>query len=176
MESSAARQESARWPLFDVHTQRVGAGPDSINPRRGIVMKSSIRLIPAVAAILLAAALTPLANAEGDRIATTIGGVSYISGGVGEASRNRLLALSADFNLKLVFALQAGDYLSGIKVTIADAAGKTLLDITSDGPFLLAKLHPGTYRIAASFNGRVETRDVAVGAEKLNTIDFRWAS
>ena len=57
-----------------------------------------------------------------------------------------------------------------------DAAGKTLVDTTSEGPWLMAKLPAGNYKIAATFAGNAEKRTIAVGAEKMKTVDFRWAS
>ena len=129
------------------------------------------------AAILLGAALlVPVASANSDAIVQTAGGVSYVSGGGGRESSDRLSSLAGDFNLKLVFALKSGSYVSGVKVTIADASGKMLLGTTSEGPWFLARLPPGNYQVVASFAGKSEKRSIAVGAEKLKTIDFRWAS
>ncbi len=140
----------------------------------GIKSKS---LAHGFAAVLLGSALlVPVASANSDAIVQTAGGVSYVSGGVGTESIERLSSLAGDFNLKLVFALKAGDYLSGVKVAIANAAGKTLLDTTSEGPWFLTKLPVGNYQIVATFAGKAEKRTIAVGAEKLKTIDFRWAS
>ena len=129
------------------------------------------------AAILLGSALlVPVAIANSDAIVHTAGGVSYVSGGVGTDSIDRLNSLASDFNLKLVFALKSGNYVNGVKVTVVDAAGKTLLDTTSEGPWFLTKLPVGNYQIVATFAGKAEKRTIAVGAEKLKTIDFRWAS
>jgi len=130
-----------------------------------------------VAAILLgAASIVPIANANSDESVQTAGRVSYVSGGVGTASLDRLGSLARDFNLKLVFALKSGDYVSDVKVTIADAAGKQLLDTTSEGPWFLAKLPAGNYQIVATLAGNAQKRSITVGAEKLKTIDFRWGS
>ena len=120
--------------------------------------------------------LVPLASASSDAIVQTAGGVAYVSGGVGSEAIDRLDSLAGNFNLKLVFALKAGNYLSGVKVTIGDAAGKTLLDTTSEGPWFLAKLPVGNYQVVATFAGKAEKRTVSVAAERLKTIDFRWAS
>ena len=140
-------------------------------------MRYSNRFTPVMAAILLgAASLVPIANANSDESVQTAGRVSYVSGGVGTASLDRLGSLARDFNLKLVFALKSGDYVSDVKVTIADAAGKQLLDTTSEGPWFLAKLPAGNYQIVATFAGNAQKRTIAVGAEKLKTIDFRWGS
>ena len=144
--------------------------------KRILGMKSK-SLAHGFAAILLGSALlVPVASANSDAIVQTAGGVSYVSGGVGTESIDRLSSLAGDFNLKLVFALKSGDYVSDVKVNIADAAGKTLLDTTSEGPWLLTKLPVGKYQIVASFAGKAEKRSIAVGAGKLKTIDFRWAS
>ena len=132
---------------------------------------------PAVVAIVLGAALlVPATSAMSDESVQTAGGVSYVSGGVGDDSINRLNSLAKDFNLKLVFALKTGEYVNGVKVTIANAAGKTLLDTASEGPWFLAKLPAGNYQIVANFEGKTQKRTLAVGAGKLNTLDFRWSS
>ena len=65
---------------------------------------------------------------------------------------------------------------SVLKVTIADAAGKTLLDTTSEGPWFLAKLPAGSYQVKATFEGNAVNRKITVDAAKLRTIDFRWSS
>ena len=129
----------------------------------------------AVTLLLASAALVPVAYTADEEAVRSSGGISYVSGGVGAASTDRLSALAKDFNLKLVFALKSGDYVSGVDVTIADAAGKTLLKAKSEGPWFLTRLPAGNFKIAATLDGKTETRTVAVGAEKLRTVDFRWA-
>jgi len=129
------------------------------------------------AAILLcSASLVSFASAGSDAIVQTSGGVSYVSGGVGTDSIDRLNSLARDFNLKLVFAMKSGAYVSGVRVAIADAAGKTLLDTTSEGPWFLTKLPAGNYQVVATFEGSALKKQIAVGAAKLRTIDFRWTS
>ena len=126
--------------------------------------------------VLGTVSLTPVAYAQSDESVQNAGGVSYVSGGVGTTSIDRLAALARDFNLKLVFALKSGDYVSDVKVTIATAAGKTLVDTTSEGPWFMAKLPAGNYQVVATFAGSAEKRSIAVGAGKIKTVDFRWAS
>jgi hypothetical protein len=130
-----------------------------------------------LAILLGAAAIGAVAATTGDEaIDHTTGSVPYVSGGVGKDSIDRLTTLSGKFNLKLVFALKAGDYVSDVKVTIGDDRGTSLLDTTSDGPWFLTNLPPGNYQIVATFAGVAQRRTVAVGAQKLNTVDFRWDS
>jgi hypothetical protein len=135
-------------------------------------MKSKTFAVIALGSALIIAA----ASASSDAVVRTAGGVSYVSGGVGTDSIERLNSLARDFNLKLVFALNSGAYVSDVGVVIADAAGKTLLDTTSEGPWLLTRLPAGNYQIVATFAGNPVKRQVAVGAATLSTIDFRWAT
>jgi hypothetical protein len=134
-------------------------------------------LAPVLAAALLGSALiVSTARAENEEMVRTAGSVSYVSGGVGTESIDQLNSLARDFNLKLVFAMKSGEFLSGVKVAIADAKGKPVLDDTSDGPWLLAKLPAGNYRVSASFGGDEVTQKIQVGADKLKVAYFRWAS
>ena len=113
--------------------------------KRILDMKSK-SLAHGLAAILLgSASLLPVASADNDGIVQTSGGVSYVSGGIGSESRDRLGSLARDFNLKLVFAMKSGEYVSGVRIAIADAAGKTLVDATSEGPWFLTRLPAGNY-------------------------------
>jgi hypothetical protein len=106
----------------------------------------------------------------------TTGGIPHVSGGIGDDSIAKLESQARDYNLKLVFALQSGNYVTDVKVVIGDAKGKTLLDATSAGPWFLAKLPAGNYQIVATFEGKAVKRSVTVGKAKLQTVDFRWAA
>ena len=100
--------------------------------------------------------------------------VYYVSGGVGEDSVERLNARARDFNLKLVFTLNEGNYLADVDVVIVDARGAKLIEHTADGPFFFAKLPAGQYSVTATNEGKAVTRKVMVGASNLRTEHFRW--
>lgn len=128
-----------------------------------------------VAAVLLGSALlVPIAGLCEDNDVRTAGSVSFVSGGVDDESLDQLKSISRDFNLKLVFALKSGAFLSDVNVTIDDARGNPVLLTKSEGPWLLAKLPTGNYQIAATESGNTITRRIAVGSGKLSTVDFRW--
>ena len=137
-------------------------------------MKRSNLAATAAALLLAGSTLAPPAYAADPESVQQSGGISYVSGGVGADSTARLNSLAKDFNLKLVFALKSGDYVSEVAVAIVDAAGKPLLNTRSEGPLFLTRLPRGSFKIAATFGGRTETRTVAITAEKLQTIDFRF--
>lgn len=121
-------------------------------------------------------ALLGAANAPAQEKVMMQHNVSFISGGVGVDSQERLQAREKDFNLKLVFTLVEGNYLADIGVTVKDAAGKTLVEHMADGPFFMAKLPAGTYSVTAGNNSQTQTRKVPVRAERLRTEYFRWKS
>jgi hypothetical protein len=139
-------------------------------------MKSKLLSYGCAAILLGSASFLALAADNRETIAQTPGGISYVSGGVGDESIDRLNMMVSEFNLKLVFAMQSGNYVSDVRVVIMDAKGKTILDTTTEGPWLLTRLPAGSYQIVASFAGKAEKRQVDVGATKLSTIDFRWGS
>lgn len=127
------------------------------------------------AAALCCLMLSAPALAADETVVRSGNGISYVSGGVGDDSMERLGAITGQFNLKLVFALKSGSYLSGVDVSIMDAAGKTLLAVTADGPLLLVSLPKGRYRIVATVADTPVRREVVIGTAPLKTVDFRWA-
>ena len=145
-----------------------------MKPNPGI--KSKLLSYGVMAILLGSASFFSHAAENKESIAQTPGGISYVSGGVGDESIDRLNMMVSEFNLKLVFAMKSGEYVSGVNVMINDTKGKTILDTTSEGPWLLTRLPAGNYQIVASFAGKAEMRQVAVGTNQLKTVDFRWAS
>lgn len=101
-------------------------------------------------------------------------GVRYTSGGVGESERAELNALSGQFNLRLLFAMQgSGDYLADTKVIIADKRGETVLSATSNGPWFYAQLPPGTYTVEASTPNQTQRQPVTIGTRQ-SRLNFYW--
>jgi hypothetical protein len=84
------------------------------------------------------------------------------TGGIGEDER-RALESDTRYNLKLVAANRAGEYISDVDVTIVDERGAKVVAARMAGPWLLADLPPGRYRVLAVFEGARQSRDVVVG-------------
>ncbi len=129
-----------------------------------------------VAFLLGVALFVPIASADNDAIVQTVGGVSFVSGGVGQESIQRINSLVSNFNLKMIFALNSGDYLSDVRVAIADTKGHPFLDTMSGGPWFLTKLPVGTYQITATYSDHALKREIVVGTANLKIVDFRWAT
>ena len=103
-------------------------------------------------------------------------GIAFISGGIDEAAQARLLAREKEFNLKLVFTLVEGNYVSDVGVEVKDASGRTVISHVTEGPFFLARLPAGTYSLTAAYGGQSQARKVTVVAGHLRTEYLRWKS
>ena len=102
------------------------------------------------------------------------GVVAFVSGGVGGESIERMTALTRRFNLKLVFATNAGNYLADVAVRIDDAHGNKVLDTVSEGPWLLVNTVPGRYRIRATLSAETVDRWTTVPAGGRRDLILRW--
>ena len=131
-------------------------------------MKSieTLRAIPVLVALLV----TPTFAAE-----MSPSNVPIISGGIGFDDQQFVAAREREYNLKLLFTLNEGNYISDVDVVIQDAGGRTLAQHETSGPFMLAKLPSGSYNVVATYEGKRQTRRVNVGAG-LRTEQFRWPS
>jgi hypothetical protein len=107
----------------------------------------------------------------------TNGAVAYVTGGIGEGEAKAIDAAAKHYPLALEFVRKAtprDQYLAGVKVRIQDANQNIVLDVTSDGPFLLAKLPDGPYTVSAQHGGSVEQRHVNVAGDERRRLVFEW--
>ena len=107
------------------------------------------------------------------------GEVTYITGGVGQTEADAIKHVAKYYPLELEFLLKAkpkDEYLSDVKVRIKDAHDRMVLNLTADGPFLLAKMPAGKYTVSAERNGNIEHREVQVAAKEHRRIVFEWQS
>lgn len=104
----------------------------------------------------------------------TYDGTAFVTGGIGEEELEQINAARADFNVRLLMAEKAGAYVTGVRIAIVDAKGKTVLEVGSAGPYLLAKLPKGTYRINASYEGQSQERRLEVRDGAGQMLPFYW--
>ena len=118
----------------------------------------------------------PVCNALAQGIeAKNYGGIAYMSGGIGLDEREQMVKMEQSYNLKLIFAVQQGNFLTGVHVTITDSSGKTLLNAVSDGPWFYAALPAGTYTVAATNQGQTISKAARVVASGRTPVSFVWA-
>ena len=124
--------------------------------------------------MLLAIALTSsagVASAQGApavKPQTAPSGVTYLTGGIGDAQQQAMKDAMPDYSLRLTFARPgSGDYLADVKVMIEQQGkGKgdmrQALDAMSTGPMLFAKVGDGEYRVRADYKGQVQTKTASI--------------
>ena len=102
------------------------------------------------------------------------GNVPYISGGIGLDERETLSHLAGGYDLKLMFAVSAGNYLADVRVEIRDATGQMVLDAVSEGPWFFAHLPPGRYNVSVNLAGAVQRQNVQVSGRGQTQLNFFW--
>ncbi len=136
------------------------------------------RLMAAIftAGVLLAGA----AHAQSDSALPPVqksGAVEYLSGGIGLDESTAIKSASRHWPLSLVFSVQApgkAEFASDVKLEIRDAKGAQVLATTASGPFLLAKLPPGSYSLRASLAGKTLERKVQIKAGGSARVELVW--
>lgn len=123
---------------------------------------------PSIPRTLLILALLCLAPLAALAAADT---VSSLSSGVGKDER----VARADYSLLLTFAEAKGPYIAQVKVEIRAAAGKTVLQAESEGPWLFVNLPPGDYKVVATrANGAKTSATFTIGGGKQHTVRLSW--
>jgi hypothetical protein len=105
------------------------------------------------------------------------GDVVFVTGGIGSDEADVLKKIAWAYPLELEFVQHAtprAEFLADVKVVIKDARGKTILDTRSEGPYLLARLPPGTYSITAETDEGLKRHTVAVTAKGHQRVVFEW--
>ncbi|WP_148715137.1 carboxypeptidase-like regulatory domain-containing protein [Chitinolyticbacter meiyuanensis] len=98
----------------------------------------------------------------------------FVSGGVGDEELAALQAVKPQYNLQLMTTEKSGGYLAGVKVTIQDGKGQTVLDTVTTGPYLFVQLPDGRYQLSADYDGKVVKRAVGVHGQKARTLHLTW--
>lgn len=107
------------------------------------------------------------------------GEVTYVTGGVGHSESDAVRRAATHYPLELEFLLKAkpkDEYLSAVKVRINDVHDRTVLDVTADGPFLLARMPAGKYVVVAEHAGKTERRNIEIIAKEHHRVVFEWQS
>jgi hypothetical protein len=126
-----------------------------------------------VAWLLLATAVLPSVALEVQRAPD----VYWVSGGVSADERDEMIMALPDHNLKVLTAAErSGAFLAAAEVVVRDAGGRTVVEATLDGPWLLARLPPGRYELVATLDGKSQTRTFTVPASGRREIFLYWAA
>ncbi|MGB4874822.1 MAG: carboxypeptidase-like regulatory domain-containing protein [Candidatus Competibacter sp.] len=108
------------------------------------------------------------------QVKTSDQGIRYASGGVGESEREELRAMSDQFNVRVMSAMQSGgEYLADVQVKILNSHGATILSAISKGPYFLAQLPAGSYTVEATAQDQSQKKSAQVGKGQAQ-VNFYW--
>lgn len=105
------------------------------------------------------------------------GQTEFITGGIGTDESEAILREARSWPLVLELAQNGpahAAYISDVRVTIKEGSGNIVLDIVTEGPFLLVKLPPGKYSLVALYESKALHRDVSIGKGGSKKITLLW--
>jgi hypothetical protein len=102
------------------------------------------------------------------------GAISFVTGGIGSDEAQAFRSAAAQYNLRLTLAAVSGEFFAGVKVTLRDAKGNTVVEAVSDGPYLFFNVPPGRYQVTADNMGQVQSRNAVVRASGGTELYLRW--
>lgn len=105
-------------------------------------------------------------------------GVEYMSGGIGSDEAKLMETVSPRWPASFEFAIKdhkGADFAADVHITVRDSSGVALLDnVVSGGPFMVARLEPGTYQVEARLRGQVLKQQLRVEAGAPAKATFLW--
>jgi len=105
------------------------------------------------------------------------GNVNFVTGGIGKDEAAVFQRAAKNFPLELEFVMKdkpKDAFLADVNVTIRNHFGEMVLDITSQGPFLLATLPPGKYDVTADIAGSIKHKVVSINTHEYEMTVLEW--
>lgn len=160
--------------------------PEQRANRRGTVGRTTrlaTLLIVVTASALAQSQTVPQTAPQAARTAvptSTTDGATYVNGGVGTEEADKLRALSPQFPVRMTFSRHnpeqnTDEFVADVKLRVTDRTGRTVVDLSAQGPIFLLKLPDGPYKVEAQRQGDVKTRNIDVVTGRHQEIAFSWA-
>ena len=128
-------------------------------------------------AILLALGV-PTLHADDTPKVHKQGGSTYVSGGSAEADRKALFTLAPKFPIQLIFQIGGEvEGVSGVKVTLRNQYGESMLEAVSEGPFFY--INPpsgGRFTIDAELNGEKQSQTKDLVGRRYLVLEYKFAA
>ena len=137
-------------------------------------MRTLPKTLIAVAAFALA--LPATAQSESSLpVARSVAGIKYVQGGIGKDEASALLDEARNYPLSIVFSGGTDNhFVADVDIRVRDAAGKTLLQTTAEGPIVLIDLPAGKYVIDAEYRDQNLQRGIELSPKRATRLDFHW--
>ena len=142
-------------------------------------MPASVRLVLQGVALAVSFSISISSIYAADLQSLINAHVSYVNGGFGQEEAEALRAEARMFPLELTFSRRGdgerAEFVADVHLQILDAAGQVVVDRASQGPIFLAHLPDGQYIVSAEYQGRTQTRRVAVSGARHEALSFHWS-
>ncbi|KPU98726.1 hypothetical protein APR50_12015 [Variovorax paradoxus] len=105
-------------------------------------------------------------------------GIEYMSGGIGSDEAKLMETVLPRWPASFEFAIkdhQGADFAADVHVTVRDGRGVALLDnVVAGGPFMVARLEPGSYQVEATLRGQTLKQPLHVVFGEPTKATFLW--
>lgn len=106
------------------------------------------------------------------------GGSTWVSGGGAESDRKALFKLAPKFPIQLIFQVGGEiEGVTGVKVTLRDQYGESMLEVVSEGPYLY--INPpagGRFTIDAEYNGEKQSQTKDLVGRRYLILEYKFAA
>jgi Carboxypeptidase regulatory-like domain len=105
------------------------------------------------------------------------GNNTFITGGIGLDESSAIKSAMKDWPLTVLFVQKDGtraEYVADVRVKVTDQKGRTAIATKSQGPYMLANVQPGTYKVEATLDNRALQQNVEVKQGKPMRLTFLW--
>ena len=103
------------------------------------------------------------------------GGITYVSGGIGDGEEETLKSMAHDYDLQITNTNPQGHFTADTNLVIEGRNGQELVRATNAGPLFYAQLPAGTYTVKAwSDEGQQTVRHVHISGHKPVDMHFVW--
>ena len=105
------------------------------------------------------------------------GQAEFLTGGVGKDESDAISRAAGAWPLVLELSQSLpprAEYISDVQITIKDKSGNTVLDMTSEGPYVLVKLPAGKYSLDATYESKTLHRDISLEKERSKRLSLMW--
>jgi hypothetical protein len=103
-------------------------------------------------------------------------GINYVSGGIGEEGRKAMASVAAKYPIQLIFNVEGEPDASGVKVTLRDLNGDTLISAVSEGPYFFMNPVGGRYTFDVEYKGQKESKTKDAVGRRYLVLEFNFAA
>ncbi len=131
--------------------------------------------------VLLGAAIAgaALAQAAPADVIPREGQMGYLNGGIGKEQADLMRDMSPQFPVRMTFSRHnasqnTDEFVADVRLRVIDSAGRSVVDLTGQGPIFLLRVPQGSYAVEAEHDGDVKTRRFDVAPGRHQDLAFSW--